>query len=129
MFWLLFLLCQQPSQSPARRRVLGEVGDWCAACRRLQPFTIVSLVTGRLREVYCECWECGTAFECDEDDYDDFLTEEEVEEMPTAELLALTNTELKAEWDAWRKAQARPRGMRLPGAEVPLVLPVEPEED
>jgi hypothetical protein len=115
------------SRQPVRREVLGEVGDWCDECRRLRAFTVVTLrtpITGALVATFCECWECATAFQCTEDDYDDFLDEEEVEEMSTARLLALTNQELKAEWDAWRRGQARPRS-----ADVPTGRTVDPDED
>jgi len=75
-----------------RREVPGTVADWCPACREVQAFTItnyfrvghiyyIPLGRGSLTATVRECWECGSQYHGEEEDYDEFLPAESAEQM------------------------------------------------
>jgi hypothetical protein len=91
-----------------RQEKLGTVADWCPNCQSARAFTVtkhfrvshvyfIPLGRGTLVATVKQCWECSTQYHCEEETYDDFLPEKEVEEMPMSKLIRQTNTALK-EW-------------------------------
>jgi hypothetical protein len=107
--------------STTRRVEMGTAADWCPDCRKARAFSVTLyfrvghiyfVPLGRSRWIASirECWECGAQFHVDEDDYDDFLSEEEAERRSLAQLLLPTNRKLKRELDSRR--QGRPKVQR-----------------
>jgi hypothetical protein len=110
----------------SRRERLGTVADWCPTCQGVQTFTVtkyfrvghiyyISLGRGSLAATLRECWECGSQYHCEEEDYDEFLPEESVEQMSRSELVRQTNQYLEKRLQRQRRAGTESRARPDPG--------------
>lgn len=85
---------------------LGVVGDWCHECRRFRVFTVTSYK--RVSYIYFiplagagwvgsarSCWECETAYECDEEDYRAIIPDSMAGRMTLREIILRTNPRMK----------------------------------
>ncbi len=90
------------------------MADWCPDCRRPQVFTVtnhfrvehiyyISLGRGTLASTVRQCWQCGAQYECEADDYEEFLPEKVVEKMSFGELLQETNHALMKDLESQRQ--------------------------
>ena len=103
-----------------REEPLGEVGDWCPDCRSLRAFTVArhfsqphvyGIPVGRWGQnaALRRCWECGSTYPCEEEEFDDFLHEEDAERMPIEELIGRTNRNSRRELDEDDRPRRRRR--------------------
>lgn len=89
-----------------RKEKLGTVADFCPACHSVRAFTVtkyfrvshiyfIPLGRGTRKATLRQCWECGSEYHCEEEDYDEFLSEEAAEEMSMSELIGRSNQYLE----------------------------------
>jgi hypothetical protein len=126
--------------SKTRRERLGTVADWCPACRSIQAISAtqyfrvghvyyISLGRGSLTATLRECWQCGSQYSCEEEDYDELLPEESVEQMSRSELVRQTNPYLEKRLQRQKQAQTEPGTPPDPGNQSSEVLDALPAAD